>query len=127
MKEKTVDKQKEHDWITDAIKKYESMLLKYAYNMTGRYDKAQDVVQDTFLKLCNAERQKIEKYLKAWLFKVCRNRALEILRKEQKMQPLTDEYLDKKPAETRSPYEETERSDSFSRAIALIEGPPKKH
>jgi RNA polymerase sigma-70 factor (ECF subfamily) len=115
----------EHDWIVSAISKYESMLLKYAYTMTGRYDRAQDVVQDTFLKLCKADREKIE-YLKAWLFKVCRNRALEIIRKEQKMQPLTDVLIDKEPAETRSPYEMIERSDSFSRAITLIEDLPAK-
>jgi RNA polymerase sigma-70 factor (ECF subfamily) len=115
----------EHDWIVNAINKYESMLLKYAYNMTGRYDRAQDVVQDTFLKLCKADREKIE-YLKAWLFKVCRNRALEIIRKEQKMQPLTDVLIDKKPAEMQSPYDMIERSDSFSRAISLIEALPAK-
>ena len=126
MKDKTVETSNEHDWIAAAIEQYESMLLKYAYNITGRYDRAQDVVQDTFLRLCNAEREKIEQYLKAWLFKVCRNRALELIRKEQKMQPLTDEHLDKRPAETRSPYDEAERSDSFSRAVTLIDKLPEK-
>jgi len=115
----------EHEWIANAIDKYESMLLKYAYSMIGRYERAQDIVQDTFLKLCKADRKKIE-YPKAWLFKVCRNRALEVLRKEQKMQPLTDEFIDKKPAEIQSPYEKIERSDSFSRAVTLIEDLPEK-
>ena len=126
MKDKKVETSDKHDWIATAIEQYESMLLKYAYNITGSYDRAQDVVQDTFLRLCNADREKIEQYLKAWLFKVCRNRALELIRKEQKMQPLTDEYLDKAPAETRSPYDEAERSDSFSRAVTLIDKLPEK-
>ena len=75
MENKTGEKEKH---ISLIMEKYESMLLSYAYNLTGDYEKSQDVVQDTFLKLCKADMEKIEAYLKAWLFKVCRNRALEI-------------------------------------------------
>jgi RNA polymerase sigma-70 factor (ECF subfamily) len=42
------------------------------------------------------------------------------------MQPLTDVLIDKKPAEMQSPYDMIERSDSFSRAISLIEALPAK-
>jgi RNA polymerase sigma factor (sigma-70 family) len=124
MTDKTVNREQ---WISHAIEKYQSMLLSYVYNLTGDYNRAQDVVQDTFLKLCKADREKVDTYLRAWLFKVCRNRALEIIRKEYRMQPLTDEFMDKQPADIRSPYEQAERSDTFSRVLSLIEGLPEKH
>lgn len=116
---------KREKWISLAMEKYESMLLSYAYNMTGEYEKAQDIVQDTFLRLCKADMKKVT-HPKAWLFKVCRNRALEIIRKERKMQPLTDEHIEKKPANVRSPYDEIERSDRFSRMLKLVDKLPEK-
>jgi len=42
------------------------------------------------------------------------------------MQPLTDEYIDNKPAEIRSPYDEIERCDRFKRMLILIDGLPEK-
>ena len=79
MPETTIDRE---EWISLALEEYESMLLSYAYNLTRDYEKAQDIVQDTFLSLCKADMGKVA-FLKAWLFKVCRNRALEIIRKEK--------------------------------------------
>lgn len=116
---------KKEKWISQAIEKYESMLLSYAYNMTKEYEKAQDIVQDTFLRLCQADMKQVI-HQKAWLFKVCRNRTLEIIRKESKMQPLTEQHMDTKPADTRSPYDEVERSDQFSRVLNLVDGLPEK-
>jgi RNA polymerase sigma factor (sigma-70 family) len=113
-------------WVSLAMEKYESMLLSYAYNIVGEYERAQDVVQDTFLKLCKEDMSSLT-YLRAWLFKVCRNRALEIIRKERKMQPLDSEYIEKKPSDTRSPYDEVELSDQFSRVLSLLDGIPEKH
>ena len=122
MSESDIKKEK---WISQAMEKYESMLLSYAYNIVREYEKAQDIVQDTFLRLCKADMNEVT-HRKAWLFKVCRNRALEIIRKEQKMQPLTEEHMDTKPADTPSPYDEVELSDQFSRVLRLVEGLPEK-
>ena len=113
-------------WISLAIEKYESMLLSYAFNMCRSYERAQDIVQDTFLKLCKADMQKVDIYLKAWLFKVCRNRALEIIRKENKMQPLTDEQLNREVSTTASPYDQIERSEQFSKMLSFVDELPDK-
>ena len=113
-------------WISLAMEKYESMLLSYAFNVCGSYERAQDIVQDTFLKLCKADMQKVDTYIKAWLFKVCRNRALEVIRKECKMQPLTDEQLNREVSTTSSPYDQIDRSEQFSQMLSLVEELPEK-
>ena len=112
--------------ISLAIEKYEKMLLKYAYNLTDNYTLAQDVVQDTFLKLCNADIEKVDTYLKAWLFKVCRNRALEILRKERRMSALTDQRIETTESREPSPYDRMKKDDSLSRITGMIDRLPEK-
>jgi RNA polymerase sigma factor (sigma-70 family) len=72
-------------WIDAALTRYEGPLLRYATRFTGDPERARDVVQDTFLKLCTADRRKVEERLAAWLYTVCRNRALDVRSKEGRM------------------------------------------
>ena len=70
------------EWVRTAFDRYEGPLIRYAARITGNVDQARDVVQDTFLKLCAAEQTDVESHLAAWLYTVCRNRALDVRRKE---------------------------------------------
>jgi Ca-activated chloride channel family protein len=54
-----------------------------------RHDLAQDVVQDAFLKLCDQDPNALNSSVGAWLYRVCRNRALDVLKKEKRMQPMS--------------------------------------
>ncbi|PID95917.1 MAG: RNA polymerase subunit sigma-24 [Actinomycetales bacterium] len=54
---------------------------------------ARDVVQDTFIRLYQQDASKVRGGLKSWLFTVCRNRALDVLRKEKRLLPVEDEVL----------------------------------
>lgn len=78
------------EWIQVALDRFERPLLRYAARLTGNTETARDVVQDTFLKLCAADRERVESHLAAWLYTVCRNRGLDICRKERRMMPWTD-------------------------------------
>lgn len=78
------------EWIRSALDRFEGPLLRYALRMTGDLETARDVVQDTFLKLCKENRANIEQHLSQWLFTVCRNRALDVHRKERRMSPVMD-------------------------------------
>jgi DNA-directed RNA polymerase specialized sigma24 family protein len=40
------------EFIRQALEQFESPLIRYALRLTGNLDRARDVVQDTFLKLC---------------------------------------------------------------------------
>lgn len=53
-----------------------------AYQMLGNELEAEDVVQDTFIKLWQ-RREEGGKYEKAWLYKVARNQCLDILRRRK--------------------------------------------
>ena len=78
------------DWIHSALARYEGMLVRYAAHITGDLEKAKDVVQDTFMRLCKQKPSQIEDHLAQWLFTVCRNRALDVQRKENRMVPITE-------------------------------------
>lgn len=69
---------------------YESPLIGYAATILNDTDRARDVVQDTFIRLCQQDIGKVRDSLKSWLFTVCRNRAFDVLRKDKNTQPLDD-------------------------------------
>lgn len=72
--------------VRQALDLYESSLIAYACSIfNGDEDRARDVVQDTLLKLYLADPSKVSENLKAWLYAVCRNRAFDVLRKENRM------------------------------------------
>lgn len=77
-------------FIEQAMTDYESPLIGYASTILNDIDLARDVVQDTFIRLCQQDPGKVEDCVKSWLFTVCRNRALDILRKDKRNQPLED-------------------------------------
>jgi RNA polymerase sigma-70 factor (ECF subfamily) len=61
---------------------YRSKLLCFLFRMTGSIEDAEDIVQDTFIKIWS-ERETLDKInnLNAYIFKVAQNRMLEMLRK----------------------------------------------
>jgi len=75
-------------WVRDALGRYERPLVRYALRYAGDLESARDAVQDTFLKLCLADRTALNGKLAGWLFTVCRNRALDLRRKQRRSVPL---------------------------------------
>ncbi len=78
-------------WITELVERYEGPLCRYARRLLGDPDRAQDAVQETFLRLCRTERRRLAGAEQPWLFTVCRSRALDQLRKEGRMSGLSEE------------------------------------
>ena len=65
---------------------FEGPLTGYAAGLLGGdWDRARDVVQDTFIKLHLQDPEMIQGRLKSWLYTVCRNRSIDVLRKENPM------------------------------------------
>ena len=81
------------DWIGSAIDQYQARLIRFASRITGDVESARDVVQDTFLRLCREDLDLIRDHLPAWLFRVCRNRALDVRKKESPLQALDDDGI----------------------------------
>jgi len=80
-------------WIPLVLAEYEKPLTHYAAHITGDIEQAREVVQDTFLKLCLQKPAQIRGHLAQWLYTVCRNRALDVLRKERKMTGISEAQL----------------------------------
>jgi len=67
--------------IVDALEKHQSALICYARSITGDIESARDAVQETFLKLSRQDVHALKDRIAAWLFRVCRNCALDYKRK----------------------------------------------
>jgi RNA polymerase sigma-70 factor (ECF subfamily) len=80
-------------WIEATVSRFERPLITYAYRLTGDLEMARDVVQDAFLRLWQADREELEGHLAPWLYRVCRNRAVDVLRKDGRMTRLDDDRL----------------------------------
>ena len=91
------------DWVQAALARYEEPLMRYALQLTGEMETARDVVQDTFMKLCTADRARINAYLAPWLYRVCRNRALDVMKKERRMQTTDEAVLAALPSAAQPP------------------------
>src|SRR5438477_11827202 len=73
-------------WICQAVDRFEGPLTLYAARLLGGdVDRARDVVQDTFLRLWESDPANVNGHLGQWLYRVCRNRALDVRRKESRM------------------------------------------
>lgn len=77
-------------WLQGVMAGHEGPLLRYAERILGDADRARDVVQETFMRLLESERSFDSGHLVSWLYTVCRNRCLDICRKERRMNPLSD-------------------------------------
>lgn len=111
----------------DALRQYEGPLILYAARITGDLDLARDVVQDTFIRLCAEEPDRLKERIGPWLFRVCRNRALDVRRKENRMAPLNEIELDTSESGEASPAitaENRENADQVLRLLATL--PPNQ-
>jgi RNA polymerase sigma factor (sigma-70 family) len=98
-------------WVRAAVARYERPLIVYAHRLTHDLDRAQ-----------------IDSHLAEWLFTVCRNQALDVVRKEGRMNTNT---LDDTPNPIAAPAdplanpaELLERRDQAQRALDHLETLP---
>lgn len=73
-------------WLADVLGRYQAPLLRHARAVVSDPAAAQDVVQESFLRLLSASRP-IEN-LSAWLHRVTHNIAVDHLRRENRIQRL---------------------------------------
>ena len=106
-------------WIQDILNEHQGILLGYVYGLVHNHDISQDVVQEAFIRLCQQNQEDIEGHERPWLFKVCRNKAIDILRKEKPMQALEDDMLPHQ-ADTRTPAYAAEEQEQQSLLLAHV-------
>lgn len=107
-------------FIEQALVDYESPLIGYASTILNDIDQARDVVQETFTRLCQQDVAKVRENLKAWLFTVCRNRALDILRKQKSHPPLEEVRWKKVAGPGLQPDEHADQQERAAKLTACL-------
>ena len=67
-------------WVLAVLDRYEAPLLRYAVSIVGDGDSAREAVQHAFLQLCEQASNELHGREAPWLFRVCRNKALDLVR-----------------------------------------------
>ncbi|MCA9143791.1 MAG: sigma-70 family RNA polymerase sigma factor [Planctomycetales bacterium] len=109
------------DWINTVVQQYERPLVRYAAQITGDLERGRDVAQDTFLRLCKQDREQLDGHLVEWLYTVCRNRALDVRRKESRMKSMTAEQTSVQESRDNDQAEVAERQDTTTRVLEFVD------
>jgi RNA polymerase sigma-70 factor (ECF subfamily) len=108
------------------MERHESSLIRYATSILGDVERAREVVQDTFLRLCTSAPDNVRGHLAEWLFTVCRNRALDVRKQDCRLSPLTDVDLETRPAPGPKPLAELERQERLRQVLDLVRQLPER-
>ena len=104
-------------WIVAALELHESSLIRYARWILSDLERAREVVQETFLRLCKEDPAQVEGHLAQWLFTVCRNLAFDARKKEARMIPLGDTEIAVAP--------DLDERQTVSQVLQVVETLPK--
>jgi len=106
------------------LRRYEGPLVRYAARITGDADRGRDVAQETFLRLWKSAGSVDAERLGQWLFTVCRNRAVDVLRKEGRMTRLSEKAAESAPSGEPGPAELAERHETADAAMRALRALP---
>ena len=110
--------------IAPLLERYERPLVRFAMSITGDLESARDAVQETFIRYvrdATAPRGPgSEKHIEAWLFTVCRHRAIDQQRRQSRIipMPLPIERTDSTPG----PAAVAEGRDTEGALLRLLDG-----
>jgi RNA polymerase sigma-70 factor, ECF subfamily len=107
------------------IKQYQYRLLRYFVHLTGRRDLADDLVQDTWLRVLERGSQYDgHSRFEPWLFAIARNLAIDSLRRPPSISLHSDESgrnrLYDSPSTDESPFEQAARSEDGKRLAVCL-------
>ncbi|MDP0490264.1 MAG: sigma-70 family RNA polymerase sigma factor [Verrucomicrobiota bacterium JB023] len=109
------------EFVARALDRYEAPLIGYAAGIVRDPERARDVVQDTFIRLYQQDIEKVRKGLKTWLYTVCRNRALDVLRKEGRAVVSDEEKFAHYEAEGLSPRAVADKEERLVQVVECLD------
>ena len=112
------------EWMQGVLLRFEGDLLRYAHRIVGNEEQARDVVQETFFKLWRHDRAELDGHLVEWLYTVCRNQAVDVRRKEHRMQTHAEEAMGLHESADPSPGTIAEHRDSAAQVLDLVDRLP---
>ncbi len=122
-----ITEDKSHDpnrWVQTAVEQYQPALVRYATRLLRDPDRARDVVQDTFVRLLAQPRAQIDGHVAEWLFTVCRNRVLDVARKESRMKRFAEGELERVADSATRPGHTLEKEETQAALLRLVDRLP---
>jgi RNA polymerase sigma factor (sigma-70 family) len=101
-------------------------LINYAKVVVGEHARAEDVVQDAFLRFCANAQDPVEQPV-AYLYRIVRNLALDAVRRqatEKRQQKMPAQWMH--PGQELSPEQRVVHGDDASRIAAALAGLPEQ-
>ena len=112
-------------WLQSVFDQFEAPLVSYAARLVGDADRGRDVVQDVFLRLCRQGSNRPRDHMAAWLYTTCRNRALDICKKERRMTAWPPHATETADVAVTDPASAAEQQEDAHRANAALDCLPK--
>lgn len=117
----------EDAWLHGVVRRYELPLIQYGQRITGCRERARDAAQDTFVRLQRLGPGGLDGDDPAkWLFTVCRNRCLDICRKEHRMTYLDQTAVESEPSGDPGPSEHLARKEATGFLLKILEKLPPR-
>ena len=113
MSEPSVDNRRQQ--VLAALGQYERPLVRYALRLMGDDSSARDVVQHTFVRLCEQPVESLNGQLAPWLYTVCRNRAMDLLRRRGRTESLDQSDEPSLVGDESDPADTVERDELHAR------------
>jgi RNA polymerase sigma factor (sigma-70 family) len=99
-------------------------LTRYAARLLGDPDRARDVVQDAFVKFMAQPGAAVDGHAVEWLFTVCRNRAFDVLRKENRVRRFEEGEMERTTTADPRPGRALEAAETHASVLRLIDRLP---
>ena len=99
-------------------------LTRYAARLLRDPDRARDVVQDAFVRFMAQPAAAVDGHAVEWLFTVCRNRALDVLRKENRMRRFEEGEMERASTAEPRPGRTLEAAETHASVLKLIDRLP---
>lgn len=83
---------KNKEYYAEIIRRYQNKLMRYAMTIIGDENRANDAVQEGFIKAyINLNGFDIKKKFSSWIYRIVHNESVNLLSKQQKLVPITDD------------------------------------
>jgi RNA polymerase sigma-70 factor (ECF subfamily) len=110
------------DWLLETLERFEKPLLKYTLAICGNRELARDIVQEAFLRLAMDAQTERPRNLSAWLFTVCRNKLVDVRRKQFRLVPLKQEHLENPEELAPAPSAGIQAREETALLLEMVEG-----
>jgi len=106
------------------LEQYEVPLTRFSARLLGDEDAARDVVQHAFLRLCNRSPDELDGRVAQWLFTVCRNKVIDVIRVRRRAESLEQTAIPDRIGREPDPSVAAERRELYHRVSRLIDELP---